>query len=297
MNVLNDLNNIMIKETKKVLRELFENDEKTIQDIMSSAIQNRGVNSNNPELDDEDSTTEAEDEEGGDKKKKKKSLDDIMGDIESETSNDKQSKTSGDSKKEPRKQVEPERQTNKNDASGVKQQPRREKEEEETVDRRKFNTKWTADSDKFDDQSSKPMSQLKFDDIKTAMDLFRGGKSTDNPDVKKHLEKYVEQLSLAEKQAMYAFFMAAAQILSGRASEGDALEPKDIGVKMSTNAGENNHDKESRNSNIDKTQKKSARVTSDFKSSKPSGTSDNPIVVGEVANKIDIKKILSEINR
>ena len=262
-NQSKSMQDIVLIETQRVLQELFGDQfisnksdlESQRQEDLEKSIRDRGVikksDSKKEKITQDKRKDEVEKEE--DKESKKTSSDDQ----DSEENKEKSASEESDLSKK-NKDVENIQQTGKERTKG----------------------KWTADSPKLADPSDETLSDPSFNDIKVAMDLFRGGKSTSDPQIKKYLQSYIGKLSNDEKQAMYAFFTATAQILSGKAKGKEAIEPSDIGVRMTS---------------VDRDKKPKERKI-DFKktvepSQIPSGTS-TPIIVGESANKSLIKKIL-----
>jgi hypothetical protein len=254
---------IVLTETQRVLQELFGDQflgntgdlESQRQKDLEKSIRDRGVikksDSKKEKITQDKRKDEAEKEED-------KELEDLLGDEQDDEGEEKKSSEESDS--------------NEKSKDDEKKQP---------SGKERTKGKWTADSPKLADPPKDVLADPSFNDIKVAMDLFRGGKSTNDPKVKKYLQSYVGKLSTDEKQAMYAFFTATAQILSGKAKGKEAIEPSDIGVRMTSANG----DKEPAERKIDP---KKIVPPSQI----PSGTS-TPIVVGESADKTLIKRILS----
>ena len=137
--------------------------------------------------------------------------------------------------------------------------------------------KGTADSPKLKlpkkDQLENPQVSLAIDKL----NALRGGRSLKDPDVKKSFTQYYESLTVEEKQSLAVFLTAIAGILAGTADGADAIDPGDVGLRVK---------------DTDKVVKKDTS-----KSSSKVGTEENPIIVGEVANKEMIKKALREYSK
>ena len=262
-NQSKSMQDIILIETQRVLQELF-GDQFTVGDggpesqrqkDLEKSIRDRGVvkkkDSKKEKITQDKRKDEAED---GEEKESKKPSNDGQGEEEK--------------KEKPSSEESDSNEKTKDD------------EEKQPAGKERTKGKWTADSPKLADPSEESLRDPSFNDIKVAMDLFRGGKSTSDPQVKKYLQSYIGKLSNDEKQAMYAFFTATAQILSGKAKGKEAIEPSDIGVRMTSVDG----DRESKERRVDP---KKIVPPSQI----PSGTS-TPIVVGESADKSLIKRIL-----
>jgi hypothetical protein len=265
MKNLKDMQDLILIETQKVLQELFGDQllngmadiESQRQKELEKSIRDRGVvKKKDADKKEKINQNKRKDEA---EKEEDKELEDLLGDDEEKKEDEEEEPPAEDSESD--KESEPE-------------------EKKPTTGKERTKGKWTADSPKLADPPDDVLRDPSFNDIKVAMDLFRGGKSTNDPKVKKYLQSYVGKLSTDEKQAMYAFFTATAQILSGKAKGKEAIEPSDIGVRM-TSADDD---------------KGSIRSKADVKrivppSQIPSGTA-TPIVVGESADKSLIKKII-----
>ena len=174
-------------------------------------------------------------------------------------------------------------------ASDDPPEKKEEADEEETADNKKSaddkkekredrsKGKGTADSPKLKlpkkDQLENPQVSLAIDKL----NALRGGRSLKDPDVKKSFTQYYESLTVEEKQSLAVFLTAIAGILAGTADGADAIDPGDVGLRVK---------------DTDKVVKKDTS-----KSSSKVGTEENPIIVGEVANKEMIKKALREYSK
>jgi hypothetical protein len=274
MSKQRSMQDLVLLETRKVLQELFGDQfqpsasdlEAQRQKELEQSIRDRGVKK----------ASDAKKEKINQNKKRKdeaekedKELEALLGDEGEEDKEDKEEEESADDAESDEGEEEAAEEEPKDDAAKV----------DKPAGKERTKGKWTADSPKLANPPDDVLRDPSFNDIKVAMDLFRGGKSTNDPKVKKYLQSYVGKLSTDERQAMFAFFMAAAQILSGKTKGKEAMEPSDIGVRMTP---------------VEKgaaPAKKTDVAKSIPPSQIPAGTS-TPIVVGESADKSLIKRIL-----
>jgi hypothetical protein len=267
MSEQRSMQDLVLLETRKVLQELFGdqfqpsmNDlEAQRQNELEQSIRDRGVvkKSNDAKKEKINQNKKRKDEA----EKEDEELEDLLSDEGEED------------KEEESKKEEPAKNDAKDDADSSSKT-------EKPAGKERTKGKWTADSPKLTDPPEDVLRDPSFNDIKVAMDLFRGGKSTNDPKTKKYLQSYVGKLSTDERQAMYAFFTAAAQILSGKKKGKEAIEPSDVGVRM-TSADDEGSVERKRD-----TIKKVVPPTQI-----PAGTAA-PIIVGEAADKSLIKRIL-----
>jgi hypothetical protein len=273
MSKQRSMQDLVLLETRKVLQELFGDQfqpsanelEAQRQKELEQSIRDRGVKK----------ASDAKKEKINQNKKRKdeaekedKELEDLLGDEGDEGEKDKEEEPADDADPDEGEE-EPDDEEPKDDDAKT----------DKPAGKERTKGKWTADSPKLANPPDDVLRDPSFNDIKVAMDLFRGGKSTNDPKVNKYLQSYVGKLSTDEKQAMFAFFMAAAQILSGKMKGKEAMEPSDIGVRMTP---------------VEKgaaSTKKTDVAKSVPPSQIPAGTS-TPIVVGESADKSLIKRIL-----
>jgi hypothetical protein len=269
MNNQKNVQDLVLIETRKVLQELFGEQflsnasdlETQRQKELEQTIRNRGVvkKSNDGKKERINQNKKRKDEAEKDSEEQKSLIDD-----ESEKKEkDEESEVKKPTQDAPKDENEP---------TSLKKS--------KTAGEDRTKGKWTADSPKLADPSDEALRDASFNDIKIAMDLFRGGKSTNDPKTKKYLQSYIGKLSKDERQAMYAFFIATSQILSGKVKGAEAIEPSDVGISM-----------------ISKDEEKVvARKKTDTKNivpptQIPAGTTA-PIIVGEAADKSLIKQIL-----
>lgn len=266
MSERTNMQDLVLMETRKVLQELFgdqfqpsmSDQEAQRQKELEQSIRDRGVvkKSNDAKKEKINQNKKRKDEA----EKEDEELEDLLGD-------------EGEEEEEKSKEEETTKDDAKSDADSSSKT-------EKPAGKERTKGKWTADSPKLTDPPEDVLRDPSFNDIKVAMDLFRGGKSTNDPKTKKYLQSYVGKLSTDERQAMYAFFTAAAQILSGKKKGKEAIEPSDVGVRMTSADDESNVER--KRDDI----KKAVPPTQI-----PAGTAA-PIIVGEAADKSLIKRIL-----
>ena len=137
--------------------------------------------------------------------------------------------------------------------------------------------KGTADSPKLKAPKSKQLENPQVSSVVDKLNALRGGKSLKDPEVRKSFEQYFDGLTIQEKQSLLLFLTGIAQILAGTEVGKDALEPGDVGLRVKdTPSGS---DKEVQKNN-------------DSEPKSKEGTTENPIVVGEVASKYKIMEAL-----
>ena len=147
------------------------------------------------------------------------------------------------------------------------------KKDEKREDRSKG--KGTADSPKLKDPKPNQIENPSTKSIVDKLNALRGGKSLNDPDVRKSFDQYFNGLTVPERQSLLLFLTGIAQILSGTEVGREALEPGDVGLRVKDSGKEAQSAK-------DKQQKPKSKE----------GTESNPIVVGEVASKASIIRAL-----
>ena len=127
------------------------------------------------------------------------------------------------------------------------------------------------------------LKQLKKPTVVNVIDklnALRGGKSLKEPEVRKSFGQYFDSLNTAERQSLLLFVTGIAQILSGVETGAEAVDPGDAGLSLKG----------------DVTSAKSDQRPEEKDKSRE-GTTDNPIVVGETANKSRILRALTEYRK
>tara|TARA_Y100001938_G_C8049988_1_gene411149 strand:- start:276 stop:962 length:687 start_codon:yes stop_codon:yes gene_type:complete len=163
----------------------------------------------------------------------------------------------------------------KDEASDDDSQEEKEAKPKKREDRSKG--KGTADSPKLKAPKKAQIENPQVSSVVDKLNALRGGKSLSDPNVRKSFEQYFNGLNVQEKQSLLLFLTGIAQILTGTEVGADAAEPGDVGLRVKdTPSGS---DKKIKNT-----------PGKDDKSKE--GTTSNPIVVGEVASKHSIMRVL-----
>jgi len=150
-------------------------------------------------------------------------------------------------------------------------------DKEETEDsKREDRTKGrgTAESPKLARPKKEQLKNPNLSIVVDKINALRGGKSLDDPDVKKSFQQYYDSLSVPEKQSLVLFLTGISRILSGKEAGAEAIDPSDAGLR------------------VKKVQDKSIEKSDGRTKGSKQGTEDNPIVVGESASKAQIMKVL-----
>ena len=157
---------------------------------------------------------------------------------------------------------------------------KKEKESGKREDRTKG--RGTADSPKLKDPDIKTLKNPPVNAVIDKLNALRGGKSLKDPDVRKSFSQYYNSLSNEEQQSLLLFLTGIAQILSEVEPGAEAVDPSDAGLRVKS-TGEDK----------DPTDKPEGADDSKTKA----GTTENPIIVGEVASKYKIMKALREYSK
>ena len=118
-----------------------------------------------------------------------------------------------------------------------------------------------------------------YDAVKTKLNTIRSGKSLDNPDVSSQLQAYFNELSEAERVAMFAYFDAIGGIIAGGKLAAKVDEPSEgpYKVKMA----------------LDRPGSESISTSPKKDTNRVAVAKDAPIVVVEAArNKGQFKKLI-----
>ena len=125
--------------------------------------------------------------------------------------------------------------------------------------------KGTEDSPKLDTPPEKQLRAPTVGAVIDKLNALRGGKSLKDPEVKKSFSQYFKNLTKTERTSLLAFLTGMSQILAGVSSGAKALDPSDIGIKVSS---------------TEKQEEKPQAKDQSGKGSQP-GSVEKPIVVGE----------------
>ncbi len=139
--------------------------------------------------------------------------------------------------------------------------------------------KGTADSPKVKTPKRTTLEEPTVTSLIDKLNAMRGGKSLKDLEVKKSFTQYFDGLTTSERQSLLVFLTGIAQILAGTQKGADALDPADVGLRVK--------------GDVEKTKEK-PKAKKDDQAGRE-GTADNPIVVGEIADKKAVLKVLSEI--
>jgi len=128
----------------------------------------------------------------------------------------------------------------------------------------------TTTSIEVPDLTKKEISKVTTADIVKAINLIRAGKSVKEKDVQGHLRAYMQGLTKGERQSMYTFLLALANILVAGQSGKAEKDPQELGIRI-----------------------KASKIEKEPSSPKDEeGTEDSPITVGESANKTNERLVL-----
>lgn len=96
-----------------------------------------------------------------------------------------------------------------------------------------------------DDSARLKEGNITSDDIVKKLNSIRAGRSFKDDEIKSQLDKYVDDLSVAEKTALFAYLKGIEQIVSGVVQADDAEEPSnpDPSVKMRKSNAAGSHTK------------------------------------------------------
>ena len=152
----------------------------------------------------------------------------------------------------------------------------KEKSDSKDAEKREDRTKGkgTADSPKLKQPKESQLQNPNMSAVVDKINALRGGKSLDDPEIKKSFQQYFDSLTLPEKQSLILFLTGISRILAGKEAGASALDPSDAGLR------------------VKKAQKSQTNKKTPGDQDNKTGTEANPIVVGEVASKHMIKKVL-----
>lgn len=137
------------------------------------------------------------------------------------------------------------------------------------------------------------IKDVTFNQVVTMMNMMRSGKSAKDPDTKQKLGDYFKGLNPGERQALFVLLSGLTQILAGGVAGHEAPDPSDVGIKIDPKRAET----PSAPSGDDITGTAPARKTAPQKAAPAKSTGPAPIVVGEAADRSDIKKLLISLRK
>lgn len=89
-----------------------------------------------------------------------------------------------------------------------------------------------VEGDSKEDSKTMASGDVTSDDIVEKLNTIRSGKSFKDAAIKSSLDKYIGELSTAEKTAMFTFLKGLAQIVTGEVEPEAAVEPSDDPAKV-----------------------------------------------------------------
>jgi hypothetical protein len=129
------------------------------------------------------------------------------------------------------------------------------------------------------------IEEATFDDIVSQLNMMRSGKSTKDKDVKERLETYVNGLAPGERQTLFVFLIGLTGILTGGEAAESAPDPSSIGIKVQAK----------RKTQDVEPELKAPQAKAATGPAAATGTKEVPIIVGEVADKKEIRRRLSKL--
>jgi len=128
--------------------------------------------------------------------------------------------------------------------------------------------------------------EASFDDIIDQLNMMRSGRSTKDKDVKDRLKTYITGLTPGERQSLFVFLIGLTGILTSGTDPVTAPDPSSIGIKVQAKR----KPADSQPTNI-------AKKAVKPEDSPNSGTAAVPIIVGEVADKREVRRKLAQLLR
>ena len=154
-----------------------------------------------------------------------------------------------------------------------------EEEKEEEVDSKREDRtggKGTADSRKAKTPKGSDIKNPPDSSFVDKLNVIRGGRSLKDAEVKQSFVSYLKTLNISERQALIIFLTAISQILVGKKSGADAIDPGELGLRIKA---------------APTAKEKKSKTTVDSGEKSKSGDS-SPIVVGESQDKTNIRKVI-----
>ena len=143
------------------------------------------------------------------------------------------------------------------------------------------------------------------------LNMMRSGKSLKKTETRRQLQDYYATLNSGEKQALFATISGLTQILAAGVPGKSAVDPSYISLGISTKPSDKKPEKSGESEEGEASVKdtpsdgifrvsapnKTVKKSSQGVPKKPSEGDNTPIVVGEVADKSDIKKIYESLRK
>lgn len=139
--------------------------------------------------------------------------------------------------------------------------------------------------EKADVPSGKDLAGAGLGDVIKNLNKIRSGKSLKDEKTKKELNDYISSMADGEKQSLFVFLSGLSQIMAGGVSGDEAPDPGKVGITVNAKT------------KIDEPKSSKAKKAIPSKVAKagmPAGE-ETPIVVGEVANKINLHKTVRHL--
>jgi hypothetical protein len=170
--------------------------------------------------------------------------------------------------------------------SGGKKSSKDEFEEADPADAPTPKEKKSVDTDETPTPATPSVEEITdatIDDIVDKLNMLRSGKSTKDKDVRDQLASYWDGLQPGEQQSLFAYLTGLTQIMTAGTTGADATDPGSVGIKITPK-------KKTRD------QAEAEEPADDLgeKERKPNDE-EAPIIVGEVARKKDLLRMVLEI--
>lgn len=143
--------------------------------------------------------------------------------------------------------------------------------------------KGTADSPKLSTPSEQQIDKASAKSVIDKLNALRGGKSLSDVAVRKSFDQYFKGLTGHERESLLVYITALAQILAGVVKGTEAIDPGDVGLRVTGDVEDTGATKDKR--------KKKAKADRRHVAPHP-GSKEVPIVVGEQQQKRDVRQIL-----
>lgn len=137
------------------------------------------------------------------------------------------------------------------------------------------------------------IKDVTFSQVVTMMNMMRSGKSAKDPDTKQKLGEYFKGLNPGERQALFVLLSGLTQILAGGVAGHEAPDPSDVGIKIDPKRSE----APAQPSGDESSDSAPTRKAAPSKTAPAKSTGPAPIVVGEAADRSDIKKLLISLRK
>jgi chemotaxis protein histidine kinase CheA len=136
------------------------------------------------------------------------------------------------------------------------------------------------------------IKDVTFNQVVNMMNMMRSGKSSKDPETKQKLGDYFKGLNPGEKQALFVLLSGLTQILAGGVAGDEAPDPSAVGIKINPRREEA---PTAPSSGVPSPA--SAKKAPPAKNAPTKSTGPAPIVVGEAADRSDIKKLLIALRK